>query len=74
MTKRRLRPWVKYTLLIILTIFVLAGLNKILSNDVERHIEKVSQECAKQGYGIKAYYTNSGDKFYRCNTGGDINE
>ena len=34
-------------------------------------IEKVSKECASQGYGIKAYYTNQGDKFYKCDKDGD---
>lgn len=43
----------------------------ILSKDMEEHIEKVSKECASQGYGIKASYTKEGDKFYICNKDGD---
>lgn len=74
MTKRRLRPWVKYALFTILILIVLFGLNKLLSNHMENHIETVSQECAKQGYGIKVYYTKSGDKFYTCNTDGGLYE
>ena len=46
-------------------------LMNIMSNDMESHIEKVSKECASQGYGIKAYYTNQGDKFYKCNKDDD---
>lgn len=46
-------------------------LMNIMSNDMESHIEKVSKECASQGYGIKAYYTNQGDKFYKCDKDGD---
>lgn len=41
---------------------------------MEKHIEKVSKECAEQGYGIKATYTNTGDKFYVCDKDGDIND
>ena len=46
-------------------------LMNIMSNDMESHIEKVSKECASQGYGIKAYYTNQGDKFSKCDKDGD---
>ena len=46
-------------------------LMNIMSNDMESHSEKVSKECASQGYGIKAYYTNQGDKFYKCDKDGD---
>ena len=69
MTKRRLKPWVKYSLAILLLTFVILGLITILNNDMERHIEKVSKECAEKGYGIKAYHTKDGDKFYTCNVG-----
>ena len=74
MTKRRLRPWVKYTLFIIASMLIIFGLCKLLENDMDNHIERVSQECAEQGYGIKAYYTNQGDKFYKCNKDGDFDE
>jgi len=42
-------------------------LSSILAKDMEKHIEKVSRECAEKGYGIKASYTSTGDKFYICN-------
>ena len=66
-TKRVLRPWVKVTLFIIPITLIILGLNKILTNDMEKHIEQVSQECALEGYGIKAKYTKEGDKYYVCN-------
>lgn len=66
-TRLKLRPWVLPTLLIIIVIV----LCNILSNDMEKQIEKVSKECASQGYGIKASYTKEGDKFYICNRDGD---
>lgn len=59
-TRRVLRPWVKITLFIIVIILIILGLNKILSDDMERHIESVSKECASEGYGIKAKYTKEG--------------
>ena len=31
------------------------------------HIERVSKECASEGYGIKLQYTSSGDEYYVCN-------
>lgn len=66
-TKRRLRPWVKVTLFVIAMLLIIIGLNKMLDNDMEKHIEKVSQECALKGYGIRAEYTKEGDKYYVCN-------
>lgn len=47
----------------LLLIFILNG---ILSNDMEKHIQKVSEQCASEGKGIEAYYTKEGDKFYGC--------
>lgn len=73
MKRYRLKSWVKYSLVIIGIAIVMLGLIKILDNDMENHIEKVSQECAEKGYGIKAYHTKDGDKFYTCNMG-DENE
>ncbi len=74
--KRKLKPWVKevleYTIIcfvIIFLLFLICVINNFLEKDMENHIEKVSYECALKGYGIKAYYTNSGDKFYTCNGG-----
>lgn len=74
MTKRRLNPWVKQ-FLIALTIaslfFIYIGINNYFDNEMEKHIETVSKECASQGYGIKATYTNQGDKFYVCDKDGE---
>lgn len=64
--KTRLKPEVKFTLVIVGLVLIILGLNKLLANDMENHIKKVSYECAQQGYGIEAYYTKEGDKFYRC--------
>lgn len=47
-------------------ILLIIILSIILSNDIEEHIEKVSKECASQGYGITAKYTKEGDKYYVC--------
>jgi len=74
MTKRRLKPWVKQFLValaIASVFFLFIGINNYFESEMEKHIEKVSSECAKKGYGIKSYYTNSGDKFYKCNIGGN---
>ena len=73
-TRLRLRPWVLPTVVGLVVLFIFITLNNILENDMEKHIEKVSQECASQGYGIKAYYTKEGDKFYKCNIGGEHND
>lgn len=73
MKRYRLKPWVKYSLAIIGLVIVILGLITILNNNMEKHIEKVSMQCAEKGYGIKAYHTKDGDKFYTCNVG-DENE
>lgn len=49
-----------------MAILLIIILSTILSNDMEEHIEKVSKECASQGYGITAQYTKEGDKYYVC--------
>lgn len=48
-------------------IVLLIILCNIMARDEEKHIERVSQECAEQGFGIKAQYTKEGDKYYVCN-------
>ncbi len=58
-------------IIVCLAIIILIILSNILSNDMEEHIEKVSKECASQGYGIKATYTKEEDKFYVCDKDGD---
>lgn len=73
-TRLRLGPWVLPTVVGLVVLFIFITLSNILENDMEKHIEKVSQECASQGYGIKAYYTKEGDKFYKCNIGGKHND
>lgn len=70
MKKRRLKRWVKDLLIamgIASVIFLFIGLNNVIESDMEKHIEKVSSECASQGYGITAKYTKEGDKYYVCN-------
>jgi hypothetical protein len=54
-------------IIICIAIIIIIVLSNIIDNDMEKHIEKVSQECASQGYGIKAKYTKEGDKYYVCN-------
>lgn len=49
-----------------IAILLIIILSTILSNDMDEHIEKVSKECASQGYGITAKYTKEGDKYYVC--------
>lgn len=58
-------------IIICIAITILILLSNILEKDMEEHIEKVSKECASQGYGIKAIYTKEGDKFYICDKDGD---
>jgi hypothetical protein len=59
MTKRRLKPWVKQFLIGL-------GIGNYFDREMEEHIERVSKECASQGYGITVKYTNEGDKYYVC--------
>lgn len=68
-TKRKLKTWVKQLLVglgIGVIIFILLGINSYLDNEMETHIERVSEECAKEGYGIVAKYTKEGEKYYVC--------
>lgn len=64
--KRKLRPWVKYTLIILICLGVLIGIQNFFTNDMNQHIERVSEKCALQGYGIEANYTKEGDEYYVC--------
>lgn len=69
MTKRRLKPWVKQFLIglgigVVIILFIAIG--NYFDREMEEHIERVSKECASQGYGITAKYTNEGDKYYVC--------
>ncbi len=59
-------------IIISIAIIIFIILSNILSNDMEEHIEKVSKECASKGYGIKSYYTNQGDKFYKCDVNNEF--
>lgn len=52
--------------LILIIIIIFVALINVLNNDMEEHIERVSNECAMQGYGITAKYTKEGDKYYVC--------
>lgn len=60
--------------IIAVALFIMIILSNILSCDMNKHIEKVSKKCASQGYGIKAYYTKDGDKFYKCDIGGEFDD
>lgn len=69
MTKRRLKPWVKQFLIglgigVVILLFIAIG--NYFDREMEKHIERVSKECASQGYGITVKYTNEGDKYYVC--------
>ena len=69
MTKRRLKPWVKQFLIdlgigVVILLFIAIG--NYFDREMEEHIERVSKECASQGYGITVKYTNEGDKYYVC--------
>ena len=63
----KLRPWVKYALMMVVLIIIPIILIQILNNNEEKSIERRSSECAEKGYGIKAQYTNYGDRYYVCN-------
>lgn len=65
-TNRKLRPWVIYTLIILIVMGVLIGIQNFLTNDMNNHIERVSKKCAEQGYGIEIHYTKEGDEYYAC--------
>lgn len=70
MTRKKLRPWVKQFLIalgFVTVILSIVFIGEYLDKEMEEHIERVSQECAKKGYGIKANYTKEGDKYYVCN-------
>lgn len=69
MKKRRLKTWVKETLvglLIIGVIVIFIILSNSLEKDENNHIIQVSKECSIEGKGIVPYYTKQGDKFWRC--------
>lgn len=64
--KRKLRTWVKYALVGLITILIVVSIELFLKNDMEAHIERVSEKCALQGYGIEVNYTKEGDEYYVC--------
>lgn len=69
MKRYRLKAWVKQLLAglgvgVVILLFI--AINNYFDREMEEHIEKVSSECASQGYGITAKYTNEGDKYYVC--------
>lgn len=66
----RLRPWILQISIWLSVLIILCTINTILEKDMEQHIQIISQKCASQGYGITHYYTNQGDKFYKCDVGG----
>ncbi len=73
MKRRKLKGWVKQVIMAVIGVTVILSIvfiSNYFDKETEKHIEKVSSECAEKGYGIKAYYTKEGDKFYKCNFGG----
>lgn len=69
MTRRRLKPWVKnffISLGITIVFFLFISIVNYFNREMEQHIERISKECASQGYGITANYTKEGDKYYVC--------
>ena len=54
-------------IIITFLLLVCVILSNLINADDEKHIQKVSIECAKQGYGIIAKYGNDGEKYYVCN-------
>jgi len=56
-------------IIITVGIIIVIFLFQIIASDEEKHIERVSQRCAEQGYGITARYTKQGDKYYVCKVG-----
>ena len=68
MTKRKLKPWVKQFLVglgIGVVILIFISIVNHFDKEMEEHIEKVSIECASQGYGITVKYAE-GEKDYVC--------
>ena len=69
MQKRKLKRWVKDTLIgmaILGVIMFFIILSNIIAKDEIEHIKRVSAQCAEQGKGIEPYYTKEGDKFFKC--------
>ena len=64
MTKRKLKPWVKQFLVGVVILIFISIVNHF-DKEMEEHIEKVSIECASQGYGITVKYAE-GEKYYVC--------
>lgn len=68
MTKRKLKPWIKQFLVglgIGVVILIFISIVNHFDREMEEHIEKVSIECASQGYGITVKYAE-GEKYYVC--------
>ena len=62
--KKKLNLLIKLSVLFFSFLFMF--LIQVNQNDMQNHIEKVSSECASQGYGITVKYTKYGDKYYAC--------
>ena len=69
MTRRRLKPWVKQFLVgldIVVVILLFAAIGNSINKETEKTFERVSKECASQGYGVIVKHTKEGDKYYVC--------
>ncbi len=69
MKKRRRIKWDYVFIALIPVVILIVLIWSIIMLDIEekKHIERVSERCASQGYGIKLAYTGTGDEFYVCN-------
>ena len=64
--KKKTNQAKKFSVGLLIAIIIFISLIIVINNDMENHIEKVSNECAMQGYGITAKYTKEGEKYYVC--------
>ncbi len=69
----------KLSTIIIGLVFVIIAFLLVISMDnitnmEEEHIERVSEKCAKEGYGIKKVYKNDGESYYICNKKGSADD
>lgn len=56
-------------ILILLLFLIVMVSNAYLDKSMEKHVEKVSTDCAEKGLGIEAKYNSTGDKYYTCKVG-----
>lgn len=64
--KKKTNQIKKFSVGLLIAIIIFISLIIVINNDMENHIENVSNECAMHGYGITAKYTKEGEKYYVC--------